>query len=43
MGENEATINIPLNAKVKKTIQNKKKEYETMQMYEHHHHQSSAH
>lgn len=37
-GENEATINIPLNAKVKKTIQNKKKEYETMQMYEHHHH-----
>ncbi len=36
MGENEVTINIPLSAKVKKTIQNKKKEYETMQMYDHH-------
>ncbi len=42
MGENEVTINIPLSAKVKKTIQNKKKEYETMQMYEHHHHSAGA-
>jgi len=28
--ENEVSINIPLSVKVKKTIQNKKKEYESM-------------
>jgi hypothetical protein len=31
--ESEVSINIPLSVKVKKTIQNKKKEYESMQMY----------
>jgi hypothetical protein len=33
--ENEITINIPLSVKVKKTIQNKKKEYESMHIYGH--------
>ena len=32
-GESEVSINIPLSVKVKKTIQNKKKEYESMQIY----------
>lgn len=34
-GENSVSINIPLNVKVKKTIQNKKKEYENMHMQDH--------
>ncbi len=34
-GENSVSINIPLSVKVKKTIQNKKKEYESMQVPDH--------
>ena len=33
-GENQVSINIPLAVKVKKTIQNKKKEYESLQLHE---------
>ncbi len=33
--ESEVSINIPLTVKVKKTIQNKKKEYDNLQLYGH--------
>lgn len=33
-GKSIVSVNIPLQYKVKKTIQNKKKEYESMLMYE---------
>ncbi len=34
-GEREVSINIPLNVKVKKTIQNKKKDFDTLHIHEH--------
>lgn len=34
-GEREVSINIPLNVKVKKTIQNKKKDFDTLHMHDH--------
>lgn len=33
-GKSSVQVNIPLNCKVKKTIQNKKKEYENMLMFD---------
>lgn len=38
-GKSQISVNIPLQCKVKKTIQNKKKEYENMLMYDQEMHQ----